>query len=180
VGEVFRLVGISVIKPALQGLWTLITETLAPRFLWFHNTIVKPTFDKVGEAIKFAWDKVIKPVFDTLYKTIFETIPNGFKKGVELIGKAWDGVKEAAKKPVQFVIETVYNNGIVRVWNAVADMLKLPQLPPVKGFARGGVYPGYTPGRDIGLAAVSGGEAIMRPEWTRVVGEEYVHKMNAA
>lgn len=180
IGEVVKFVWNSVIKPALQGLWTFITETLAPRFLWFHTTIVKPTFDKVGEAIKFAWDKVIKPVFDTLYKTIFETIPNGFKKGVELIGKAWDGVKEAAKKPVQFVIETVYNNGIVRVWNAVADMLKLPQLPPVKGFARGGVYPGYTPGRDIGLAAVSGGEAIMRPEWTRVVGEEYVHKMNAA
>lgn len=49
----------------------------------------------------------------------------------------------------------------------------------MKGYADGGVYPGYTPGRDIGYVGVSGGEAIMRPEWTRAVGEGWVHRMNA-
>lgn len=47
------------------------------------------------------------------------------------------------------------------------------------GMANGGVYPGYTPGRDVGVIGVSGGEAIMRPEWTRAVGEGWVHRMNA-
>jgi len=51
---------------------------------------------------------------------------------------------------------------------------KFPQ-----GFASGGIYPGYTPGRDIGFIGVSGGEAIMRPEFTRAVGPDWVHKMNA-
>lgn len=46
-------------------------------------------------------------------------------------------------------------------------------------YATGGVYPGYTPGRDIGLIAVSGGEAIMRPEWTKAVGAGFVNHMNA-
>ena len=46
--------------------------------------------------------------------------------------------------------------------------------------ARGGVVPGYTPGRDTTLAAVSGGEAIMRPEWTRAVGPDYVQAANRA
>lgn len=46
-------------------------------------------------------------------------------------------------------------------------------------FASGGIYPGYTPGRDIGMIAVSGGEAIMRPEWTRAVGAGFVDRMNA-
>ena len=47
------------------------------------------------------------------------------------------------------------------------------------GYYTGGIYPGYTPGRDIGYIGVSGGEAVMRPEWTRAVGPGYVHHMNA-
>lgn len=46
-------------------------------------------------------------------------------------------------------------------------------------FALGGIYPGYTPGRDTGYIGVGGGEAIMRPEWTRAMGPNYVHTMNA-
>lgn|GEM_PF-2830321 len=46
-------------------------------------------------------------------------------------------------------------------------------------YASGGIYPGYTPGRDTGMISVGGGEAIMRPEWTRAVGSDFVHRMNA-
>lgn len=59
---------------------------------------------------------------------------------------------------------------------------KMPRaLPgmPVQGFATGGIYPGYTPGRDIGFIGVSGGEAIMRPEFTRAMGADWIHRMNA-
>ncbi len=51
-------------------------------------------------------------------------------------------------------------------------------LAPI-GMAAGGIYPGYTPGRDIGYIGISGGEAVMRPEWTRAVGPGYVDRMNA-
>jgi hypothetical protein len=55
-------------------------------------------------------------------------------------------------------------------------------------FATGGVVPGYTPGRDVhrfssatgGTLDLSGGEAVMRPEWTRAVGPSYVNAANAA
>lgn len=56
--------------------------------------------------------------------------------------------------------------------------------------ATGGVLPGYTPGRDVydfyspGLntsLSLSGGEAIMRPEWTKAVGgPAAVARMNAS
>ncbi|MDQ0424277.1 tape measure protein [Cellulomonas iranensis] len=49
---------------------------------------------------------------------------------------------------------------------------------PTRGYATGGIFPGYTPGRDVGYIGVSGGEAIMRPEWTRAVGPDFVHMMN--
>ncbi|MFG3176583.1 transglycosylase SLT domain-containing protein [[Kitasatospora] papulosa] len=53
--------------------------------------------------------------------------------------------------------------------------------------ALGGVLPGYTPGQDVhhftsptgGSLHLSGGEAVMRPEWTAAVGPAYVNHMNA-
>lgn len=57
------------------------------------------------------------------------------------------------------------------------------------GYASGGVLPGYTPGRDVhqffsptaGWLGLSGGEAIMVPEWTRSVGgPQAVAAMNKA
>src|SRR5699024_3457659 len=61
--------------------------------------------------------------------------------------------------------------------------------PQKLAFATGGVMPGYTPGRDVhsfysptaGSLYLSGGEAIMRPEFTRAVGgERGVKELNAA
>lgn len=57
--------------------------------------------------------------------------------------------------------------------------VKLNAPSPLK-FESGGVMPGYTPGRDVhefysptaGNLYLSGGEAIMRPEWTRAMGGE--------
>ncbi|MGI5288024.1 hypothetical protein ACQEVF_32430 [Nonomuraea polychroma] len=56
------------------------------------------------------------------------------------------------------------------------------------GLATGGIVPGWSPGRDIhtfysptgGQLGLSGGEAVMRPEWTRAVGPAAVERMNAA
>ncbi|MFD4608277.1 transglycosylase SLT domain-containing protein [Streptomyces sp. NPDC058440] len=63
---------------------------------------------------------------------------------------------------------------------------KGPTKPKKKKKALGGVLNGYTPGRDVhtfvsptaGTLELSGGESVMRPEWTRAVGPDYVNKMN--
>ncbi|NMI00726.1 hypothetical protein [Pseudonocardia acidicola] len=53
--------------------------------------------------------------------------------------------------------------------------------------ADGGILPGFTPGRDVhtfagpaGTLHLSGGEAIMRPEYTAAMGRGYIDRMNAA
>jgi SLT domain-containing protein len=63
---------------------------------------------------------------------------------------------------------------------------KKPKKPKGGKLATGGILPGYSPGRDVhrftsntaGTLELSGGESIMRPEWTAAMGPGYVNKMN--
>jgi phage-related minor tail protein len=146
---------------------------------WLWNKAITPAFNGIRSAISTVWNTGIKPTFNLL-KTAVGKVGDAFRTAKDAIKTAWDKVGGIAKKPVAFVINTVYNSGIVPVWNKVAGAFGAPKLEKMKGFATGGVLPGYTPGRDVHLAALSGGEAIMRPEWTRAVGPGYVNAMNAA
>lgn len=175
-----------VIQPALKAMWWYLNNVLIPIFKFLWAKVIKPLWESIGDKIRSVWQDFISPVFDAL-KSGLDTIKDAFHTAVDRIGNVWDKLKELTAKPVRFVVDTVYNNGILKVVNAIPGV---HDLSPVKiNFARGGVMPGYTPGRDVhefssptgGRLALSGGEAIMRPEWTRAIGgERAVHEMNRA
>ena len=99
----------------------------------------------------------------------------------DMAGRAFDSLKDAAATPVRWIVNVVYTNGIEKVWNGIAGAIGLKNLKlPDAHFASGGIMPGYTPGRDTMLAQVSGGEAIMRPEFTRALGADNINALNAA
>jgi hypothetical protein len=69
---------------------------------------------------------------------------DAFVWGVGAIRSAWSKLKSAAKDPVNFVINTVYNNGIRKLWNKVMGWLHLPggmELGKVPMLAQGGAVP---------------------------------------
>ena len=154
-------------------------------------------WDDMKEGLSDGWDWIKRWVFSPIGTFFTKTIPgwgNTLKNGIvdsfdaarKGIKTVWDKVKKIARDPIQYVVDIVYNNGLRRVWNLVTDAFGGKHLDPLK-FATGGIMPGYTPGRDVhlvpstrGPVALSGGEAIMRPEWTRAVGPGYVNAMNAA
>ena len=150
-----------------------------------YTGAIKPAWDSIVSVGKYAWEKGIKPVFDS-WKTIIKGLGGVFGDAVDSIKTQWDKLKSIARRPIQYVVDTVYNRGIVGVWSKVADAFGAPPLKEFH-FARGGVMPGYTPGRDVhrfvsptgGRLELSGGEAIMRPEFTRAVGSGFVNSMNA-
>ena len=139
------------------------------------------------DMLHAGWTWIDEHVFAPLGRGL-DTVKGWFQTAVDAIGRIWDGIKDKTKAPVQFVVDVVYNNGIRKAWNAVAGLVGLDKLQEIK-FATGGILPGYTPGRDpytfiepstgmrIGL---SGGEAIVRPEATRVLGSAWVDGVNAA
>lgn len=153
-------------------------KTLGKWATWAYRSAVKPAWDGIVAAGKFAYNVGIKPIFDK-FKSIVHSLKGAFDTAVGGIKKAWDKIKSISKAPVQYVVDVVYNNGIRGVWNKVAGAFGAPKLGKFT-FATGGILPGYTPGKDVHLAALSGGEAVMRPEWTRAVGPGYVNSMNAA
>ncbi|MFL6092810.1 phage tail tape measure protein [Corynebacterium durum] len=174
-GIIIRWVYDNVVKPtwdavagALNWLWNNVT---LPILTWMGDK-----WNEMGNGIKWVADNVVHPVFDGLRGGL-DRLRGWFHDTVENIGKIWDGIKEKTRKPVEFVVNTVYNNGIRKAWNAVAKLVGLGDLPEHK-FATGGVLPGYSPGIDnyrffnprFGFLDLGGGEAIMRPEVTRAMG----------
>jgi phage-related minor tail protein len=168
------------IKPAFEAL-KLGVKKVGEKFKDLYNGFIKPVAKWIADKVASTWKDKIKPAFEAL-KLGVKTVGESFKKAKDAIKTQWDKLQEIAKKPIRFIINTIYNKGIVPVWNRIAGAFGAPKLSTlnIKGFATGGILPGYTPGRDVHMAALSGGEAIMRPEWTRAMGPGYVNSMNAA
>jgi len=189
------------IKAAIKTVADWWTKTAWPAI---RNVITAfgAAFRAVGRTIGSVWTG-IRTALSTGWNWIRDRVFAPLKNGVARIGDAfrnvkdaikrhWDALKEVAARPVNFVLGTVYNGGIRKWVGNVFDFFgKKNPLPEAKtvAFARGGVLPGYTPGRDVhqfysptgGRLALSGGEAIMRPEFARAVGGAAgVARLNAA
>ncbi len=157
---------IDVAWKAIQAIWNTIKWTienvLAPVFRWLWNTIIQPVWNGIKETISSVWNNGIKPVLDAVGKFITDTVVPGFKKGVEGIKTAWEAVKEAARKPVEFVVNQVINP-IINGFNAIATKFGIDAVPTIKGFATGGsVWGAGTSTSDSIPAMLSRGEHV----WT--------------
>jgi Transglycosylase SLT domain len=152
-------------------------------------------------TVKHVWEVIkarlsatgVTGAFGSIKDFLLVTVPGWGAKGVDLLGKAWDKIKEKMAGPTRTIVDTIYNHGIRAVWNTLVSKLPgvgdLPELK-IKGInaATGAVLPGYTPGRDVhtfvsptgGFLNLSGGEAVMRPEFTRAVGKGWIGAANDA
>lgn len=184
------------LKNLWDTVWGWIKDKTAMVVDWFQNTAapgVGNFFDMMGrkggevqDKIMSVWNSIRDNVFNPLINFITVSIPNAFDQGVNAISGFWDKLREKTAKPINAVIDFI-NDPVIAGFNKLASTLKvdlhldpIPRIQGIPGAADGAIYPGYTPGRDIGVIGVSGGEAIMRPEWTRAVGPEYVHGANRA
>jgi tape measure domain-containing protein len=190
-GTTVNVVKTTLVDPAFAGVQAGVQATGQ----WFTNTVtgvMNPQWSSMGSHLMAVKDGSIIPTFGAV-QTGLDTLSGWFSTTVTNVGVAWDRMRAATGTPARFVVETVFNNGIRSAWNAVASMIDEDELNTVPlgnlgAYATGGVLPGYTPGKDVhrftsrtgGTLDLSGGEAIMRPEWTRAVGgPKAVNEMNA-
>lgn len=156
------------IKPAFAGFMAQI-RLLGDAAMWLWQNAIKPAWDGIGVAIRWVWQTWIKPAFDGLSRGV-DTVRSSFETGVSAIGRIWEGLKDITRKPVQFIIDTVYNNGIRKVWNTVADFTGAKQLG-VLTFATGGsVFGAGTATSDSIPALLSNGEHVWTAREVRGAG----------
>ncbi|MFJ8384740.1 CHAP domain-containing protein [Streptomyces sp. NPDC094438] len=152
----------------------------------FSLDTVSQVFDNLLSLIKDVWTGV-KELLSLAGR--FITDPGGvlgdlkdwateqFSGFVGMFSDAWRAIDAIASSPSGYAKE-VLDDLLQGLEDALPNMEGLFDFS--KGYATGGVVPGYSPGRDSVRAMLSPGEAILRPEITRMLGTDQIDGMNSA
>jgi len=157
---------------------------------------IKAFFEQVWNAMKDYITQVLNDIHDTFtniwhaiydettsiwnncmsfLRNIWSELKSGFEGAVNGIKSTWDTLENIFRTPVSFLVNTVYDNGIARLWNDVAAKIPgIPSLPHVS-FERGGMVPGGFGGGDIVPVLAEPGEAFVNKhtaaKYSNVLGE---------
>lgn len=115
---------------------------------------LKSAWSTFASQMKSAYDRTIAPVIRFLSDKI-SSLKTTFGKAVEAIGKAWDGLKSVAKKPVKFVIDVInaligaengkgggFNKLAKAFGTSIIHQIPIPKI--LQGAARGGILAGQS------------------------------------
>lgn len=171
--------------PILKDVADFIKQRVVPVIKDFAERVAMPLFKAVGDAVSKMW-KVVKPILDLFWKVLkdyvgptiewlwdkvveptFRWIGDAIEGFGDKWGTVWDSIKAAAARPVNFVIDTVYNNGIRKALNFLPGV-NLQRANTVSGFRHGG-YTGHGhPDEPAGI--VHAGEYVFTHEEVRRMG----------
>jgi cell wall-associated NlpC family hydrolase/phage-related protein len=147
------------------GQWLIPGLTLVRLAVQFLRDHWKQAWDAIKGAGLAAWHFIHDDIFSPLANFMTKTLPGAFRTSVSYIGKAWDGLRNAVKTPVKFVIGTVLD-GLIGTFDWITSHMGLGspiRKVDVSGWQTGGRIPGYG-GGDRNLALLEGGEAVVSKE----------------
>ena len=126
---------------------------------WVTN-FINPGKQALGDLYQWVWTDFGQKIYNFLVKTL----PQWFGDAVSFIARTWHAIENAVKIPVNWVIQYVYDDGIRKIWNFIANIAGLPDLPVIATLAQGGKLPGFG-GGDRHPALLEGGETVV-DKWT--------------
>ena len=153
------------LKSAVSGAWKWVKDSVSGLRTSISNTwsgLWNGARDKISSIFTTIRGKISD--FKSAMKQAFSTLRDS-------LGKIWDGIKSKIGSPVKWVVGTVYNNGIRKMWNSIAGKINSSiSLPTIKlGFNKGGVVPGQG-NRDTVPAMLTPGERILSNEQVAKLG----------
>lgn len=188
---------------ALQMGWDVFSSALKAGWEWLKAAVFDAWTTRVEQltsgwetattAISTRWEW-LKDVLHSGWMWISSNVIEGFKAGlnglrdffssvVKGIKTTWETLRSALAKPVNFMINTVYNNGILKAWNVIAGLLPgLTQGNPLTGIpehATGGAItgPGTGTSDDILMWGSNGEHMLTAKEVQRAGGHNAIYFM---
>lgn len=182
-GNGVRWVWETVIRPAWDALKAAL-QAVGDFFQMVWNSVIKPAWDALGSGIRTVIDTVVMPAWDKM-KEGLDRVGQFFDSVTEGIGRVWDSLRGKLAKPINFMIRTVYNAGIRKAWNTVADVLPgvdpLGELSGIPEHATGGPIrgPGTGTSDDVLMWGSSGEHMLTAAEVRAAGGHGAIHMMRA-
>lgn len=145
VGQIFQWLWASVISPVIgwivgavnvfgaiiSALWAIYVQPainlIGGIFQWLWQTIVVPVFNGLRDTISAAWLWIDAYVFAP-FRAGLDLLGQGFERTGRFIADVWNGIKAAAAAPINFVLDTVWNNGLRSFWNDLVTELGLSDM----------------------------------------------------
>lgn len=142
--ELLRL-AVEFLPPLLSVLKDLIPLVLQliDALTWLVNNVIVPYVLPAIKNLSQTWVDAFNQIADVVHwvtDTVFpaigtavDTVKGWFNTAVDAIGSKWDELKGKAAKPINFFIETVWNNGLLKAWSSIDNLLGgvLPDASPL-------------------------------------------------
>lgn len=129
------------VRLIFQALVSFVRNRIGPAFTWLYHNVIRPVWNGIRSTISAVWNFIRDRVFAPMQHAVKNVLPAAFRAGRDAIGRAWDGLKNIARKPVEFVVNTVINKGLISNFNKIARFFKSKEIPAVslpRGFDTGG------------------------------------------
>lgn len=173
------------IKAVASAVWGAI------RNAWHATTnAISSALGSMGSHIKSYWTSLWNSV-----RGIASSAWNGLKAGARAFGNAfvsafdhikngvnaaWSKLKSIFKAPISFVVNTVFNHGLVPLWNNTAAKLPgIGKMKPMQKFATGGHVRGSGTGTSDSIPAMlSHGEYVIKASAAKQIGIGNLNALN--
>lgn len=188
----------TVINPALSSVgltaWNVLNGSVAPATAGMNGAVVNtanitraqtssvmnPALNSVGATSWNVLNGSVNPAMAGMRGAVANTA-DSFRVGADNIAAQWNRVREATAQPARFAIQSVFNDGIVGMWNSVSDLLGTQKMAayPVR-FATGGYVRGPGgPTADKIPALLSDREFVINAKATKAIGPENLAALNS-
>ena len=141
---------------------------------------IQSVWANTGTQMGNVYNSGMVPVFQGLDGAVNQSVV-GFQNGATGIGNAWSAVRENTAAPVRYAISTVFNGGLVGMWNSASELLGLSAMNAYPlAFATGGAVNGPGgPTDDKIPAMLSDGEYVINAAATRKIGLQNLDALNS-
>lgn len=166
-------------QPAMAGVSSAMNATALNTRLQ-TTSVLNPALNSVGTT---AWNVLnggVNPALAAMRGAVANTA-NSFGVGAANIRTQWDQVRSATREPVRYAVDSVFNGGIVGMWNSVSELLGTQKMSPyIAHFADGGYVRGKGgPRADKIPAMLSNKEFVVNARATKALGPENLAALNS-